>query len=58
MNVKFGKRFSKDLDAIENLPEIKKHLISSYTSVTPAAVDLFSNHLPYDGDGFPGRLIG
>jgi hypothetical protein len=27
MNVKFGKRFSKDLDAIENLPEIKKHLL-------------------------------
>lgn len=27
MNVKFGKRFSKDLDAIENLLEIKKHLL-------------------------------
>jgi len=27
MDVKFGKRFSKDIDSIENLPEIKKLLL-------------------------------
>jgi mRNA interferase RelE/StbE len=27
MDLKFGKRFSKDIDSIENLPEIKKLLL-------------------------------
>jgi len=28
MDVKFGKRFSKDIDAIKNIPEIKKLLLN------------------------------